>query len=202
MVGIDRLLSKSLDTVIRENLGARTVNKIESRLVEKYGITLTESIEQFQKLDSVLREFFGSSADGLENKFLKNVCEIKLVNGERQIYIENSSLTKIILESFGDDDKKEILGVINGDALIISEIIEKCDIAQTSGYRKINSLINDGLLVPSGYVSTADGKKVTKYRTIFDNVKIEIIKERVTVSIRLAKEDYESSSVLAVCSQA
>ena len=201
MVGIDRLLSKSLDSVIRENLGARTVQKIENRLVEKYGITLTESIEQFQKLDSVLREFFGPSADGLENKFLRNVCEIKLLNGEKQIYIENSSLTRVILESFGDDDKKKILGVLHGDALIISEIIEKCDIAQTSGYRKINALIDDGLLVPSGFVSTTDGKKVTKYRSIFNNIRIEILKDRITVSIRLAKEDFDASSVLTVCSQ-
>ncbi|MBM2852567.1 MAG: Transcriptional regulator [Candidatus Nitrosotenuis sp.] len=201
MVGIDRLLAKSLDTIIRENLGARTSQKIENRLVEKYGITLTESIEQFQKLDSVLREFFGAGADGLENKFLKNVCEIKLMNGEKHIYIENSSLTKIILESFGDDDKKKILGVINGEALIISEIIEKCNIAQTSGYRKINSLIDDGLLVPSGYVSTTDGKKVTKYRSIFNNIHIEIIKNKINVSLYLPEADFNTSSILTVCSQ-
>lgn len=201
MVGIDRLLAKSLDTVIRENLGARTSQKIENRLVEKYGITLTESIEQFQKLDSVLREFFGAGADGLENKFLKNVCEIKLVNGEKHIHIDNSSLTKIILESFGDDDKKKILGVINGEALIISEIIEKCNIAQTSGYRKINSLINDGLLVPSGYVSTTDGKKVTKYRSIFNNIHIEIIKNKINISLYLPEADFSTSSILTVCSQ-
>ncbi len=201
MVGIDRLLSKSLDTVIRENLGSRTVQKIENRLVEKYGITLSESIEQFQKLDSVLREFFGSSADGLENKFLRNVCEIKLVGGEKHVYIENSSLTKIILESFGDDDKKKILGVINGESMIISEIIEKCDIAQTSGYRKINSLIDDGLLVPSGHVSTSDGKKVTKYRSIFNNINIEIVKNKIKVSLYLPKADFETSSILTVCAQ-
>ena len=199
MVGIDRLLSKSLDSVIRENLGARTVQKIENRLVEKYGITLTESIEQFQKLDSVLREFFGSSADGLENKFLRNVCEIKVMDGEKHVYIENSSLTKIILESFGDDDKKKILGVINGESLIISEIIEKCNIAQTSGYRKINSLIDDGLLVPSGYISTSDGKKVTKYRSIFNNINIEIVKNKINVSLYLPKADFDASSILTVC---
>ena len=200
MVGIDRLLSKSLDSVIRDNLGARTVQKIENRLVEKYGITLTESIEQFQKLDSVLREFFGPSADGLENKFLRNVCEIKMINGEKQIYIENSSLTRVILESFGDDDKKKILGVLHGDALIISEIIEKCDIAQTSGYRKINSLIDDGLLVPSGFVSTADGKKVTKYRSIFNNIRIEIVKNKINISLYLPEADFATSSILTVCS--
>ena len=201
MVGIDRLLAKSLDTIIRENLGARTSQKIENRLVEKYGMTLTESIEQFQKLDSVLREFFGAGADGIENKFLKNVCEIKLVNGEKHIYIENSLLTKIILESFGDDDKKKILGVINGEALIISEIIEKCNIAQTSGYRKINSLIDDGLLIPSGYISTPDGKKVSKYRSIFNNIHIEIIKNKINISLYLPEDDFSTSSILTVCAQ-
>ena len=201
MVGIDRLLAKSLDTVIRENLGARTVQKIENRLIEKYDITLTESIEQFQKLDSVLREFFGAGADGLENKFLKNVCEIKLVNGEKHIYIENSSLIKIILESFGDDDKKKILGVINGEALIISEIIEKCNIAQTSGYRKINSLIDDGLLASAGYVSTTDGKKVTKYRSIFNNIRIEVVKNKINISLYLPESDFNTSSILTVCTQ-
>ncbi|HEY8110111.1 MAG TPA: transcriptional regulator [Candidatus Nitrosotenuis sp.] len=202
MAGLDRLLSKHLDEIIRENLGDKTIQKVENRLVEKYGITLTESIEQFQKLDSVLREFFGAGADGLEKRFLESMCSVKTTSNDNWISIDNSILTKIILESFGDIDKKKILNVLSSDALIISQIIEKCDIAQTSGYRKINSLIDDGLLVPSGYISTSDGKKVTKYRTVFDNVKIEIVKNDIKVAIRLAKEDFASSSVLTVCTQA
>jgi hypothetical protein len=198
---LDKLLSKSLDEVIRKNLGDKTVQKIENRLVEKYGITLTESIEQFQKLDVVLREFFGAGADGLEERFLEFVCDVKTSNNANWVTIDNPTLTKIILESFGEDDKKKIMSTLSHDALIISEIIEKCDIAQTSGYRKINSLIDDGLLVPSGFVSTADGKKVTKYRSIFNNIRIEILKDTITVSIRLAKEDFDASSVLTVCSQ-
>ncbi|TBR24983.1 MAG: transcriptional regulator [Candidatus Nitrosotenuis sp.] len=202
VAGLDKLLSKYLDEIIRENLGDKTVEKIESRLVDKYGMTLTESIEQFQKLDAVLREFFGAGADGLEQRFLESICNVKTSSNGNWVTIDNPVLTKIILYSFGDDDKKKILSTLSHEALIISQIIERCDIAQTSGYRKINSLIDDGLLVPSGYISTTDGKKVTKYRTIFDNVKIEIIKDRITVSIRLAKEDFDASSVLTVCSQA
>ena len=201
MVGIDRLLSKSLDTVIRENLGNRTVQKIENRLDEKYGITLTESIEQFQKLDSVLREFFGAGADGLEKRFLESLCSVKTTSNDNWISIDNSMLTKIILESFGDIDKKKILNLLNSEALIISQIIEKCGIAQTSGYRKINALIDDGLLVPSGYVSTSDGKKVTKYRSIFNNINIEIVKNKINVSLYLPKVDFEASSILTVCTQ-
>lgn len=201
MAGLDRLLAKSLDTIIRENLGDRTIQKIEERLFEKHGISLTQSIEQFQKLDAVLREFFGAGADGLEQRFLKSVCELKSVNEEHLVLIENPALTKVILESFGDDDKKKILSTLNGESLIISQIIENCNIPQTSGYRKVNSLIDGGLLIPAGHISTPDGKKVTKYRSIFDNIKIDIIKNKITITLHLAKEDIGTSSVLTVCSQ-
>lgn len=202
MAGLDRLFAKSLDVIIRENLGDRSIKKIEDRLFEKYGITLIDSMEQFQKLDTVLREFFGAAADGLEQKFLKSICNVNTPYGESWIVIDNPVLTRVILGSFGDDEKKKILGAINGNSLIISQIIEMCEIAQTSGYRKINSLIDDGLLVPSGYIATNDGKRVSKYRSIFDNIKIEIVKNRITIALHLAKEDYIESTVLSVCTQA
>jgi len=201
MVGLDRLLVKSLDTTIRENLGDRTIKKIENRLAEKYGISLSQSIEEFQKLDVVLREFFGPSTDGLEKKFLRGVCEIKLLDGENWVLIENPELTRTILESFGDDDKKKILGALNGESLIVSQIIEKCNIPQTSGYRKVNLLIKEGLLVPSGHITASDGKRITKYRSIFDNIKIDIHKDKVIITLHLPKEDFNSSSVISICAQ-
>jgi DNA-binding transcriptional ArsR family regulator len=200
MAGLDRLLAKSLDLTIRENLGDKTVQKIEERLFEKYGISLAQSIEQFQKLDAVLREFFGAGADGLEQRFLKNVCEVKSVNDEHWVQIENPELTKIILESFGDDDKKKILATLNEEPMLISQILDICKIPQTSGYRKINSLIEGGLLVPAGFVITPDGKRVTKYLSIFDNIRIDIVKNKISVSLHLQK-GLSTSSVLTVCAQ-
>lgn len=199
MVGLDRLLAKSLDSLIRENLGNVTIQKIENRLFEKYGLSVTQSIEQFHKLDAVLREFFGAGADGIEQRALKSVCEVKLANGQGQILIENPVLTKIILESFGDEDKKKILGAINSEPLIISQIITNCKIPQTSGYRKVNALIDAGLLVPAGYAVTDDGKKLTKYRSVFDKIKIDIVKNKVTITLELPKKDLDASTVLAVC---
>ena len=97
MAGLDRLFAKSLDIIIRENLGDRSIKKIEDRLFEKYGITLTDSMEQFQKLDAVLREFFGAAADGLEQKFLKSICNVNTTQGENWIVIDNPVLTRVIL---------------------------------------------------------------------------------------------------------
>jgi hypothetical protein len=200
MVGLDRLLAKSLDSTIRENLGDRTVHKIEERLFEKYGISLTQSIGQFQKLDAVLREFFGAGADGLEQRFIKGVCEIRATDDETWLHIEKPELTRIILEAFGDDDKKKILGTMNEEPLLISQIIETCDIPQTSGYRKVKSLIDEGILVPSGHNITTDGKKVTIYKSIFDNIKIDIIKNKITVALHLKKE-MSTGSILKICAR-
>ncbi len=187
MEGLDRLLAGSLESVIRKNLGDRTVQKIEERLIEKYGISFAQSLGQFKKLDAVLREFFGAGADGLEMQFLKTVCEIKPIDDEIWLNIGRSEIVKIILESFGDDDKKKILTTLNEEAMITSEIINNCGIPQTSGYRKVNALIDAGLLVPAGHAITHDGKRVTKYKSIFDNIRIDIVQNKISVALHLRK---------------
>jgi hypothetical protein len=200
MSGLDILISKSLDNTIKENLGKKTLQKVEDRLFEKYGINLTQAIAEFTKLDAVLREFFGEGAEGLERQFLENVVTLEESKAQNPnwIAIEDSSLAKLILESFGDEDKKNILNTVLDEPRIISEILETAKIPQTSGYRKINSLIDNGLLIVQGYVTTHDGKKVNKYKSIFENVTISIEKNKIVVKVLLAKESIEKSSIIQV----
>ena len=110
--------------------------------------------------------------------------------------IEDSSLTKVILESFGDEDKKNILTSVLDEPHIISEILEICNIPQTSGYRKINALINDGLLTTRGFITMYDGKRVNKYVSVFENIRINIIKNKIIVKVKLGKESLDGSSML------
>lgn len=200
MSGLDTLIAKSLDNTIKENLGKKTLQKVEDRLFEKYGINLTQAIEDFTKLDNVLREFFGEGADGLEKQFLENVVTLEesKTQNPNWIAIEDPALAKLILESFGDEDKKNILNAVLGESRIISEILETAKIPQTSGYRKINAMIDNGLLTVHGYITTHDGKKVSKYKSIFENVIINIEKNKVIVKVLLAKESIEKSSVIQV----
>ena len=200
MSGLDALIAKSLDSTIKENLGKKTLQKVEDRLFEKYGINLTQSIEDFAKLDTVLREFFGEGAEGLEKQFLENVVTLEesKIQNPNWIAIEDPSLAKLILEAFGDEDKKNILNAVLDEPRIISEILETAKIPQTSGYRKINALIDNGLLTVHSYATTHDGKKVSKYKSIFENVTISIEKNKVIVKILLAKESIEKSSVVQV----
>ena len=94
-------------------------------------------------------------------------------------------LGRMILAAFGDGDKKEILVATINEPKVISEILDVCKIPQSSGYRKINSLIHDGLLIPNGSAYSIDGKKVTKYLSTFENLRIEIIKHKIIVQVKL-----------------
>ena len=196
--GLDNLLVNSLRKSIEKNLGKETLNKIEQRLLERHGLGLVQAIKDFHKLDSVLREFFGADADRLEQKFLKNIVSIEKSKQSHSnwVQIKDQELSKIFLESFADSDKRLIIGSVMDESLIISDITKKCQIPQTSGYRKINFLINNGLLVSSGFEFTQDGKKVKKYETIIDNVIMEIVKNSVSVKIKLKKSLLNESSIL------
>lgn len=200
MVGLDPLLAKPLESIIRSNLGNQALRKIEKRLFERYGIGLTQSIEDFHKLDSVLREFFGAGADSLEKKFLESVIAVEKTKNKSHewVTIHDPALSRVILESFGDKEKNKILNALFKESRLISEVLDVCKISQTSGYRKINSLIKDGLVVPHGYVITRDGKKVNRYASIFDNVKINIEKNRIVINVQLSKESLKNTTVLQV----
>ena len=71
MSGLDILLKEVLEKTVRENLGKKPMQKIEKRLFEKFGMSVTQALTDFHKIDSVLREFFGAGADGLEKKIFR-----------------------------------------------------------------------------------------------------------------------------------
>jgi len=198
MVGFDHLLAKSLNEIVKENLGVKTSKKIEDRLFEKFGISLTQSIEEFDKLDLVLREFFGKGTDGLEKNFFKNLFQINSKKSKDMWHtITDSNVNEIILQAFGDSEKKKIMETVSNSSKIIAIILKECKLPQTSGYRKINQLIDDGLLVQSGYVMR-DNKKINKYVCIFNNLKINIEKNNLIVDVQLTKLEQENSSILQI----
>jgi len=199
MSGIDHLLASVLEAVILKNLGVRACQKIQNRLYEKFGITILEAIEQFQTIDSILRELFGKGADGLERKFLDSVCTLKSEKtSERWLSINDKEIMQVILESIGDEDKKRILLTTAQEPKITYDILKKCNIPQTSGYRKINSLIDSGLLYQSEYVIGNDGKKISKYLSTFSNLKINVKEGEFYVDIQLNEDQLKESTILQV----
>jgi hypothetical protein len=204
MAGLDTLLAKSLDSIIRENLGKKTLEKIEKRLFERYGINLTQSIEDFTKLDSVLREFFGEGAEGLERQYFERMVTIeqesKTLN-QNWITIEAPSLAKLILGALGDEDKRNILNAASDEPKIIPDIVDFTKISQTIGHDKVNSLIDNGLLVVQGNAASPDGKNANKYKSIFEDISLDFQKNKVVIKVLLAKESIENSSIIQVAVQ-
>lgn len=197
MTDIDQLFAAAIEKTIQENLGDTTFHSIQNRLFEKYGISVTESIKDFEKIDSVLTEFFGSGAKGLEKRFLDNICTIKSKKDkiEKRFTILNSEINQSIIKAFSDDEMSKILNASIGEPWAISEILEKLEIPKTSGYRKINFLINKGLLIKVGHEFTENRRTVDKYKSLFDNVNIDF-NNKIIVSVQFTPEIIMKSSVL------
>jgi hypothetical protein len=85
-----------------------------------------------------------------------------------------------ILESYGDEQKRLILESVVNESHTLSEILEICKIPHTSFHRKFNSLIHTGLLVENSVV-IKDTRRIKKYQTTFENLKINIFRNRIIV---------------------
>ncbi|WP_177996799.1 transcriptional regulator [Candidatus Nitrosotalea bavarica] len=200
MSGFDSLIGKSLVLIIKKNLTQSTLEKIENRVFEKFGTNLTQVSNDFPKLDLILREFFGDGANVMERKLLQHIISVQQSKIEKKewITIEDLHINRIILEAIGDNDKKNILNAVLDKPRIISDILEICKIPQTSGYRKVNNLIQNGLLIINGHESTEDGKTINKYQPVFDNIQIHVEKNKVIVQVQLRKEYLDNSSIFTI----
>ena len=112
--------------------------------------------------------------------------EVLGTDNDSWIVIKEIHLKKILLEAFGDDDKKKILMAVIQEPMIISDILDTCQVAHTSGYRKIRSLIRAGLLVSPDEINQ-NGRITKRYRSIIDTLKIGIRKNRVIVKVKFSK---------------
>src|SRR2546428_1087900 len=109
------------------------------------------------------------------------------VNDPEWIAIKEKSLAKLLLETCADEDKKKILDATINTPRTIKEIEDFCEIPQTSGYRKINSLIEKHFLIPIGMVRVGGNKMVKQYVSVLDSIKINIDKGNVTVKIKFTQ---------------
>ena len=198
MSGADSPPSKSAWTVLKDSLGESALQKIEKRLFEKYGMSLSQAAEDFPNIESVLKEFFGAGAMALEKTILNNINTLEKSKemNEEWLTVQDKFLIKVIIEALGDKEKKRILtSMINTPRLIV-EILDMCKVSQDTGYRKINELIRDGILVECGFISTSDGRKINKYIVIFKTVKKDIVNNKVVIKVKLCNEALTTSSII------
>src|SRR3970282_349587 len=157
MSALDYLLAGSLEELIQKKLGVKTYQKVEKRLNEHYGISVLEAIRALEKLKK----------------------------DQGWITIREPKIAKLILESFGNPDKKIILDSSLTQPNVILDILNSGNIPKSSGYRVIKELLRDGLLAEKGYATTRDGKKISKYTSLFKRVRLDIHGDEISAQVQI-----------------
>ena len=172
--------------------------KNQERHFEKHGISISKAIQDFQKLDSILRGLFGTKTDTVEKQIVAKIFLLEETKhrDKNWLLVEDPLMSKVILESVGDYDKKNILNTVFDESRIISDILNMSKLPQTSGYRKVNSLIQSGMLIPHGFLFMYDGNKLTKYKSVFDNITIRLENNKMIIRVLPTSEAMEKSTIM------
>ena len=121
---------------------------------------------------------------------IQNLYKMEINNGgidNKWTKIKQPSLSELILKSYSDLDTKKILNVTSKKPITIPKILDICGIPNTVGYRKINWLIKEGMIIPTGYVTIQKKKKVRKYKSIFEEVRISINMKNTRINVKFNK---------------
>ena len=102
------------------------------------------------------------------------------------VKIYDKSITKSILENYVDPEKKGILEAALEKPRTESEIVDVCNLPQTS-YHKINSLVENHFLIPNGLFLTDKGTMIKKYSSILEDMAIDIARNEIVVRVKFAK---------------
>ena len=71
--------------------------------------------------------------------------------------------------------------------------LKESKVPKTSGYRKIENLILHGIIIESGKV-LSESKKISKLQCIFQEIKLDIKKDKIGVIGTINKKMFEKST--------
>jgi DNA-binding HxlR family transcriptional regulator len=89
-----------------------------------------------------------------------------------------------ILEALGDRWSREILLMLNDTPRSAQEIQTTNRIPQSTLYRKLHELTEIGLVGVQRSVISSDGKRVELYRSLLDELKVEMRGARLRIDVR------------------
>jgi len=191
------LLAKSFTSKIKKNLDPNIDEKLKLRLFKKYGLSIKQSIENFSKLDNILKEFMNLDSQKFEKDCLSEIININNIKKNHSIIeIKDKFLIEKFLEIIGDKELRKIREETSKKSLLISEILKICKLSQTSGYRKINFLIRNGFLIKTGYELTIKKRKISKYSMICKKINMEIQEDKYIIKIKISKNIFEDSTII------
>lgn len=197
MTGIDRLISTSLSHVIKKKLNSDERKNIERKLFLEHGMSIKLSIEHFHKFDEVLKNISSIDKKKFENECINEIIKIKKTDKNYSIKIIDQKLRDLMLELCGDVETRKILICLFDNDLTIPQILRESKVPKTSGYRKIENLIINGLILESGKI-LSESKRISKYRCVFDEIKIEMGKNDIVIQAVINKKIFDESTSINI----
>ena len=193
MSGIDRLISTALSTEIKKKLGIDMLKKVERELFLEHGMSIKLSIEHFQKFTNVLKKNSNFDITKFEKDSINKIIKIKKREHDYNVTIVDTELSDLILELFSDSEARKIISSLLENEYTIPQVLKESKVPKTSGYRKIENLIINGLIIESGKV-LSESKKISKLQCVFQEIKLDIKKEKIIVNGIVSKKMFEKST--------
>lgn len=193
MGGIDRLVSNALLFEIKKKMDLELLHKVERELFLEHGMSIKLSIEHFQKFTSVFKKNSNLDVSKFERDCLDKIIRIKESNGKYFVTIINPILSDLILELFGEYDSRCIITTLLDKEYTIPQILKESKAPKTSGYRKIENMMINGLIVETGKV-LSESKKISKLQCVFQEINLDIKKGKTVVNGIISKKIMEKSS--------
>lgn len=193
MAGIDRMISSSLSAEIKKELDLEILKKVERELFLEHGMSIKLAVENFDKFEKVLKNNSNLDVKKFEKDCIEKIIKIKN-NGEKySITILDFDLKNLILELFGEIESRKIISCLLENEYTIPQILKESKVPKTSGYRKIENLILNGLLIESGKI-LSESKKISKLRCVLQEIKLDIKKGKIEITGVISKKMFEKSS--------
>ena len=204
MGGIDRLISSALSTEIKKKIDLDVLRKVERELFLDHGMSIKLSIEHFQKFTDVLKKNSNIDVNRFEKDCINKIIKVKKRDDKYNVTIIDTVISNLILELFSELETRKIISVLLENEYTIPQILKESKVPKTSGYRKIENLIINGLVIESRKV-LSESKKIFKLQCVFQEIKLDIKKEKITVNGVISKKIFEKStsmkSVIEVLAQ-
>ena len=197
MTGIDRLISMSLSQIIKNKLNSDERKNLERKLFLEHGMSIKLSIEHFHKFSKTLKNISNINIKKFENECINEIIKIKKIDGDYSIKIIDQKIKNLILESCGDAETRSILICLFDNELTIPQILKESGVPKTSGYRKIENLIINGLILESGKI-LSESKRISKYKCVFDEIKIEMGKNDIMIQAMINEKIFDESTSINI----
>ena len=193
MVGIDRLISFSLSDKMKKRMGIDNLKKVERELFLEHGMSIKLSIEHFDKFRKVFKKNSDLDINEFEKKCIDEIIKVQKIKEKYFVTIVDNHLSNLILEAFGDLETRKIILALLENEYTIPQILKESKIPKTSGYRKIENLLINGLLIETGKV-LSESKKISKIQFIFQKFTMDIHHDSVKIDGVISKKMFEKST--------